>query len=236
MNTVDEAISEIKKGHFILIPDADDREGETDLVIASQFVTNDAVRRLRQDAGGLLCVTVHEKTYQKLDLPFMADIYCEMGQFYPVLRALVPNDIPYDAKSAFSVTINHRKTFTGITDNDRALTIAEFAKFCKSSRRMSKSEAVKEFGKAFRAPGHVTLLNAAEGLLDRRQGHTELTTALMVMAGLTPSATICERMADNGLAVSKADNIKWAKGQGLVMVDGGDIIGEWKRRRSEWSG
>ncbi len=87
-----------------------------------------------------------------------------------MLQNLAPNDIPYDTKSAFSITINHRRTFTGITDNDRALTVSEFAKLAKDSYAMSAEDARSAFGKAFRAPGHIHLLNSTPQLLSKRKG------------------------------------------------------------------
>ena len=233
MNTLENALQELKMGRFILIYDSDDREGETDFVIASQFVTKDSVRRMRVDGGGLLCVTMHESIHEKLGIPFMTDVYTAAGGKYPVLKELVPDDIPYDAKSAFSITMNHRKTFTGITDIDRALTISEFAKFTRSMENLSKKEAMAEFGKQFRAPGHVTMLNAAKGLLDKRQGHTEFTTALMLMAGLAPTASICEMMWETGKARPRKEAARYAEENGLVMLSGEGIMAEWKRRKQD---
>ena len=76
---------------------------------------------------------------------------------------------------------------------------------------MSDESARTEFGKTFRAPGHVHLLNASKELLAKRFGHTELSTALMVMTGMTPSATICEMMGDDGHALSKEKAKDYAK-------------------------
>jgi len=231
MSQIERAIADLKSGKFVLIYDADDREGETDLVISSQFATKDAIQMLRADGGGLVCTTVHESTYEKVGLPFLTEIHSYAEKKFPILKALEPSDIPYDAKSAFSVTINHRKTFTGITDIDRALTITEFAKFAAMVPTMKEADAAKEFGMQFRSPGHVHLLNAAKGLLDSRKGHTELTTALMLFAGLTPSATICEMMADDGKARSSAEAVKYAGRNDLVILDGKQVLGEWKRRK-----
>jgi 3,4-dihydroxy 2-butanone 4-phosphate synthase len=135
-----------------------------------------------------------------------------------MLSELSPTDIPYDEKSAFSLTINHRKTFTGITDNDRALTINELAYLCQK-------EDYQNFGKYFRAPGHVTLLRAAEGLLLKRKGHTEISVALTEMTGMTPVASMCEMMDDNsGESMSTDDVAQYAAKNNLVFISGAEVI------------
>jgi len=222
------AIDEIRKGHIVLVYDADGREEETDMVIASEFVTPAAVKVLRKDAGGLVCTTADARIQKALGLPFLTELFLGMAEHYPVMRNLMPNDIPYDVKSAFGITINHRKTFTGITDNDRALTIHEFASLSKRALTAEDGWAKREFGKTFRAPGHVHLLNTTERILETRVGHTELATALVIMAGLVPSATVCEMMGDDGKALSKRDAKAYASKSGLVFLEGKDIIETWR--------
>ncbi len=226
---IERALQDIRKGKMVLIFDSDDRERETDMTVASQFVTPASIREMRKNAGGLICTTAHHDMCQKLDLPFLADVLECNHDRHPVLQKLAPNDIPYDTKSAFSITINHRRTFTGITDNDRALTVFEFAKLAKDSYAMSAEEARTAFGKAFRAPGHIHLLNSTPQLLSKRKGHTELATAMMVMAGVTPSATICEMMGDDGNALSKEKAKRYADRFDLCFLEGKDIIEFWKR-------
>jgi 3,4-dihydroxy 2-butanone 4-phosphate synthase len=223
-----EALDELKKGHIVLIYDADGREEETDMVIASEFVTPDAVRILRKDGGGLICTTADTRIQASLGLPFMTELFQGMANKYPVMDGLTPNDIPYDVKSAFGITINHRKTFTGITDNDRALTISEFSKLSKSALTTENGWARRQFGKEFRAPGHVHLLNTSERILETRFGHTELSTALVIMAGLVPSATVCEMMGDDGKALSKQKAAAYAKRRGLVFLEGSEIVEAWR--------
>jgi 3,4-dihydroxy 2-butanone 4-phosphate synthase len=226
---IERALQDISKGKLVLIFDSDDRERETDMTVASQFVTPASIREMRKNAGGLICTTAHHDICQKLDMPFLADVLECNHDRHPVLEKLAPNDIPYDTKSAFSITINHRRTFTGITDNDRALTVSEFAKLAKDSYAMTAEEARTAFGKAFRAPGHIHLLNSTPQLLSKRKGHTELATAMMVMAGVTPSATICEMMGDDGNALSKEKAKRYADRFDLCFLEGKDIIEFWKR-------
>jgi 3,4-dihydroxy 2-butanone 4-phosphate synthase len=227
---ITKACEELRNGKMVLVYDADGREEETDMVIASEFVDQDIVRTYRKDAGGLICVTIPPETRHCIGIPYMVDVLQNSKGLYPILDGLKPNDIPYDAKSSFSLTINHRKTFTGITDKDRALTISEFAKIVQLSRSCNNGHAADTFAKNFRSPGHVHLLNASEKLVLDRQGHTELATALMVLAGLTPTATICEMMGDDGRALSKNRAQKYAADNGLLYLEGREIIKSWKAR------
>jgi 3,4-dihydroxy 2-butanone 4-phosphate synthase len=227
---ITKACEELRNGKMVLVYDADGREEETDMVIASEFVDQDIVRTYRKDAGGLICVTIPPETRHCIGIPYMVDVLQNSKGLYPILDGLKPNDIPYDAKSSFSLTINHRKTFTGITDKDRALTISEFAKIVQLSRSCNNGHAADTFAKNFRSPGHVHLLNASEKLVLDRQGHTELATALMVLAGLTPTATICEMIGDDGRALSKNRAQKYATDNGLLYLEGREIIKSWKAR------
>ena len=128
-------------------------------------------------------------------------------------------------------TINHRKTFTGITDNDRSLTIKEFSNLAREAVSKEDGWGKRELGKGFRAPGHVHLLNASQRILETRFGHTELSTALVIMAGLVPSATVCEMMGDDGDALPKAEAVAYAEENGLVSLEGSDIVSAWKEFR-----
>ena len=228
-DSVEEALDCLRKGKLVLVYDFDDRERETDIVIASQFVVPTTIRTMRKEGGGLICTTATSEISERLQLPFLADVLAYSSKQYPVLSSLAPNDIPYDTKSAFSITINHRKTFTGITDIDRALTTSEFAKLAKFALANGEAEARAEFGRNFRAPGHVHLLNASKSILTKRKGHTELCTALLIMSGLTPSATICEIMGDDGNALSKTKAMEYAKKSDLCYLEGKDIIEAWTR-------
>lgn len=228
-NAVTQAIQALRDGKFVLLYDADGREEETDMVVPSEHVTSAAVRTLRKDAGGLICTTADIRIQKALGLPFMTELFLGMAEHYPVMKGLMPNDIPYDVKSAFGITINHRRTFTGITDDDRALTITEFASLAKKALTSEDGWAKREFGKSFRAPGHVHLLNTSERILETRFGHTELATALVTMAGLVPSATICEMMGDDGKALSKERARAYAESHGLIFLEGVQVVEAWKQ-------
>jgi 3,4-dihydroxy 2-butanone 4-phosphate synthase len=222
------ALDTLREGRFVLVYDADGREEETDMVIASEFATSASVRAMRRDAGGLVCTTADPRIRESLGLPFLTEVFMGMAERYPVMKGLTPNDIPYDVKSAFSITINHRKTFTGITDDDRALTIKEFAELSRRAIAQEDGWGKREFGKNFRAPGHVHLLNTTDRILETRFGHTELSTALVIMAGLVPSATVCEMMGDDGRALSKDAARSYADKHGLVFLEGAEVVRAWQ--------
>lgn len=227
--TLGKAAEALRRGEIVCVFDAEGREEETDLTFASQFATKEKIWTLRTDGGGLVCTTVDPTTRRIAGIPYLTDMITGMSREYPLLSELVPNDIPYDAKSSFAITINHRKTFTGITDEDRALTVRTFAEFFLNNKQESGDEIRNAFGKEFRAPGHIHLLNANDGLCNARQGHTELCTSLVVMAGLFPSATICEMMSDTGKARDKVSARAYAEEKGLVFIEGKDIIEAWKK-------
>ena len=215
-----QALRDLRAGKFVLIYDADGREEEVDLFVAAEHATPDAVRTLRKDAGGLVFLAVDPRVGHALELPFLQDLYAEDAARHPVLRRLIPNDIKYDSRSSFSLTINHRQTFTGITDNDRSLTITQFAK-------LAAAPDVETFGKSFRAPGHVHLCVGADKLLHQRQGHTEIGVALARLAGVTPVLAGCEMLSDSGRALGRADAARWAAAHDATILNGADIQAEW---------
>lgn len=221
---IEKAIKAIRKGEMILLYDDDDREGETDLVMPAQRVTPMDIVRMRRDGGGLICVAIHAKAADMLGLPYMADILrrVSLNGYKPIGSVVEKNgDIPYDARSSFSLWINHRNTFTGITDNDRALTINKIG---EAVEKVLKGERI-DFGKEFRSPGHVAVLRAASKLLNERRGQTELSIQLALMAGICPSMVVCEMLDGNtGKALSKEDAKRYAIHHNLSFVEGKEII------------
>ena len=230
IKNIDKALSELQKGKFILIFDDESRESETDLVIASQYVTPQSIKTMRKDGGGLIFLMISKEIANKLKLPFLSDLYSEINNKYPVLKALVPNDIPYDTKSSFSLYINHRETFTGITDIDRSLTMRKFSELAKKTENLKDGTAVNHFGKEFRSPGHIPICIASEKLLDQRRGHTELVISILKMANLIPVGSGCEIMGDKGKALQKNKAKQYAAKHNLVFLEGREIIEAWK----EW--
>ena len=150
--SVEDAIDAFRRGDPVLVHDAADREGETDLVYPAHAVDADAVHRLRADAGGLVCVALSDAVAEAWNLPFVQETIDH--------PAAADHELAYDERSSFSLSVNHRETFTGITDDDRALTISRLGEAARVP------EAV-DFAGEFRAPGHVHLLRAAPDLLAR---------------------------------------------------------------------
>ena len=225
-------LNELRNRKFILIYDSDGREEETDFVIPSVFVRNNNIRTMRKDGGGLICMTISYEAAEILSLPVLTDLLKYSTQKYSILKNLISKRLPYDAKSSFSITINHIDNFTGITDIDRAMTISEFGKTISKLNDGTDKEKLKLlFENNFRAPGHVHLLIAERGLLKSRRGHTELSTAMMILAGLPPSACICEMLSDDGRALSKNDVKKYAEKHNLMFIEGAQIVEAW----NEWS-
>ncbi|ERH10645.1 MAG: 3,4-dihydroxy-2-butanone 4-phosphate synthase [halophilic archaeon J07HX64] len=208
--TVDRAVTAFRDGRPICIHDAADREGETDLVYPAGAVTPEAVARLRNDAGGLVCVALADRVAEAFDLPFRQETL-----EHP---AAGNHDLSYDDRSSFSLTVNHRDTHTGITDDDRALTITSLAE-------AAAAPAETAFAAQFRAPGHVHILRAAEGLLDQRQGHTEMGIALANAAGVPPAVVVCEMLDDTtGGALSPRDAVEYARQHGLPYIEGTQLV------------
>ncbi len=217
------ALDDLSKGLPILVYDSEKREGETDLVIASQYATPDVIRRMRKDAGGYICTTVRESDAREIGLPLMQEF---LARAIPEQRELFDQtDLRYDKSSPFSFTINHRDTFTGISDNDRSLTVIEFAKFI--SNVMPTPQKRKEFQRTFRTPGHVNLIIARDGYFAVRKGHTELTTFLAEEAGLIPSTTVVEMLSDTHSSMTRIEAQEYAESQSLTFIEGKEIIEQW---------
>jgi len=218
------AIEAMKRGEMILLYDFDDREGETDFAIRSDCVVPADILRMRKDGGGLICTSIHSLAAERLGLPFACDILHDANCVEKT------GDARYDPanRSSFSLWVNHRDTFTGIPDRDRALTVTKIAEQVNKSL----NGGGHNFGAEFKTPGHMAILRAHEELLDKRQGQTELSVALAEMADVTPAITICEMLDDaTGLALKKEDAIAYGKKHGIVFVEGNEVIEAWKSFR-----
>jgi 3,4-dihydroxy 2-butanone 4-phosphate synthase len=214
-SAVDRAVTAFGAGEPVLIHDAADREGETDIVYPAGAVDADAVAHLRQDAGGLVCTAISDAVADAVGLPFLSE-----RLEHP---AAADHDLAYDDRSSFSLPVNHRETFTGITDEDRALTISRLADVAEAATGPTDYGA-EDFAEAFRTPGHVHLLRGAPGLLSDRLGHTELGLALAEAAGLPPAVVVCEMLdADSGGARTPAAARAYARRNGYVYVEGAAI-------------
>lgn len=216
---VRDAARALARGEPILVFDQAGREEETDLLVAAEHVTPRTVRRFRQDGGGLVFVALDATLAAHWRLPFAQEVQQAAAHRYPLLAELTPDRLPYDERSSFSLWVNHRDTYTGITDRDRARTICGLAELARA--RTPDEDGGTTFARAYRAPGHVPICVAQPEGLRARQGHTELAVALAHIAGTIPILAGCEILQPDGdAALARADAEKYALRNGLVFLDG----------------
>jgi len=218
--SISEAIAALKAGKFVLVHDDKGRENEIDMVVAAELIKPHHIATMREDAGGLVCLAIANEVTTKLGLVYMHDMIASMGKVNRVFSRLTEGKAAYGDKPSFSISVNHRSTYTGITDSDRALTMSKMAEVCKKI----DNGGLDDFAKNFQAPGHVPILIASKRLLHDRMGHTELCVYLMQLAGLTPAVTICEMMDS---ATHKALSIEGAQGYAhqfnIPLVDASEL-------------
>ena len=214
--SLESALDSLKRGEFVLLFDSAGRENEIDMVVAAEFVTPEHIARMRQHAGGLLCVAIDHKFATSLGLKYMHEI---LSDSTIANKEMIMGLAPYGDHPTFSLYVNHYQTYTGITDKDRSLTIKEIANIFNIENKQ------KKFASSFKTPGHVPLLIASKGLLTARQGHTEMSVYLAQVAGLTPVTAICEMMdAETYAALSVDKAAKYAKQNGIPLVDGKELL------------
>lgn len=226
---VKRAVEAFKQGHPVCLFDSEKREGETDLLFPASTAVPATMRQLRQDCGGLLFLAIGDEVGECFGLPFLQDLHTteDAVQRNPILSHLITNDLRYDARSAFTLSLNHRDTYTGITDHDRALTTRRFGELTASclQDQTSSADAMKRLGEEFRTPGHIPVCREAKGGLKVRQGHTELAVGLARLAGLTPVVIGAEMLQPNGdhaLGVKAARS--WAEEHNIPFLEGSDIV------------
>ena len=214
--SLESGLESLKRGEFVLLFDSAGRENEIDMVVAAEFVTPEHVARMRQHAGGLLCIALDHNFANSLELKYMHEILAES----PISnKEMIMGLAPYGDHPTFSISINHYQTYTGITDKDRSLTIREMANIFNVENKK------KKFASSFKTPGHVPLLIASKGLLAKRQGHTEMSVYLTQIAGLIPVTAICEMMdaeTYTALSIDKAE--KYAKQNAIPLIDGKELL------------
>jgi 3,4-dihydroxy 2-butanone 4-phosphate synthase len=228
-DTVEDAIAAFSAGKPVMVFDSDFRERETDLLWPATAATPAVMRRLRQDCGGLLFLAIGDEIGQMFDLPWLQDLHTnsDLVSENPVLAHLVTNDLQYDARSAFTLSINHRDTYTGITDRDRSLTTSRFGELAGEllSQGISGAAAFEALGAEFRTPGHIPVCRESPGGLSSRQGHTELAVTIARLAGQIPATMGAEMLElDGDGALSVADARTYAKKYNIPMITGSDLL------------
>lgn len=231
---LENALNAYRNGRSVVVYDADGREEECDFFLPAEFCGHQHIRTMRKDGGGLIFLMVRPDVRDGLGLPFLQEVFPRYSRDFPVFRALISDDIPYDTRSSFSIAINHRETFTGITDRDRALTVREFGELSLKMRDMDDAEALSYFGEHFRTPGHIAICIASDRILETRFGHTELSCALSTMAGLSGVSVGCEIMGDDGNAKPKEEVREYCRKNNIPFLEGKQIIEAWRTWDGEW--
>jgi 3,4-dihydroxy 2-butanone 4-phosphate synthase/GTP cyclohydrolase II len=199
-NTIDEAVNDLIAGKMVLVLDDPDRENEGDLILAAQFANTENINFMASKAKGLICMPMSKEFTQKLGL-----------------EQMVTNNTD-NHSTAFTVSIDHVSTTTGISAEERAIT----------ARKCTDDNAKPE---DFRRPGHMFPLEARKGGVLFRGGHTEATVDLLKIAGLKECGICCEIMSDDGTMMRSKDLFRFAKENNLKIINIADLI--HYRRRTE---
>ncbi len=213
---IERLISTFRDGGFIIVYDGSHREAEADLMVYASFATPEKVRFLRQVGGGLICFATTGEVAAKLRLKYLADLLKKDVS----ARGLVISRTPYGDESAFSISLNHRRTYTGITDNDRSKTITQLARLVGQENPTHGS-----LKRNFYTPGHVPVLIARD--VNERRGHTELAMQLCRLARLPPAAVMCEMLGE-GVALPINEVKTYAKRHKIPFIEGSELIGGTK--------
>ena len=186
-NTIEEALEDLKQGKLIMVTDDEDRENEGDLICAAEFATTENVNFMAMHAKGLICMPMSYEYIKKLRLPQMVD------------------DNTDNHETAFTVSIDHVDTTTGISAAERSVTAM------KCVDENAKPED-------FRRPGHMFPLLAKKNGVLERNGHTEATVDLLKLAGLKTCGLCCEIMRDDGTMMRTPELAKMAEKYNLKFI------------------
>lgn len=186
-DSIESALRDLKAGKLVIVVDNEDRENEGDLVGITEFVDSNAVNFMATHARGLVCTPISE------------DIADQTG-----LKPMV-NDNTDDFETAFTVTVDHKSTTTGISAGERFMTMKSLIK---------EGAASEEFNR----PGHVFPLIAKNGGVLERQGHTEAATTLAKLSGAKECGVICEIMNDDGTMARVNDLVKYKEKHHLKLI------------------
>lgn len=193
LSTIEEALEELRQGHLIVVIDDPDRENEGDLICAARFATTENINFMATYGKGLICMPMSEAYTTKLDLEQMVSYNTD------------------NHHTAFTVSIDHVTTTTGISAVERSVT----------AMKCVDPDAVPS---DFRRPGHMFPLKARKGGVLVRAGHTEATVDLMRLAGLEECGLCCEIMGDDGTMMRTPQLVDFASRFGLKVISIADLI------------
>ena len=185
--TVEEALEELRAGRIIISIDDPDRENEGDMICAAQFATTENVNFMAMHAKGLICTPMSQELADRLQLEQMVKVNTDNHQ------------------TAFTISIDHVKTTTGISAEERGFTC-----------RMCVDPSTRP--EDLRRPGHVFPLVARRGGVLTRNGHTEATVDLCRLAGLAQCGLCCEIMRDDGTMMRTSELLEKAREWGLKII------------------
>lgn len=192
--TTEEIVAELRAGRMVILVDEEDRENEGDLVLASDFVSPEAINFMVKHARGLVCLTLTEAHCERLGLTMMA----------------TRNGTQFGTNFTVSIEAAEGVT-TGISAADRARTIQ-----VATAKDVKAADIVQ--------PGHIFPVRAKKGGVLMRAGHTEAGCDLTAMAGLTPAAVICEILKDDGTMARLPDLLVFAEEHHLKIGTIADLI------------
>ena len=192
-NSIDEILEDIKNGKIVVMIDDEDRENEGDVICAAEFATNENVNFMASYAKGLICMPMSEEYTEKFLLPQMCEVNTD------------------NHCTAFTVSIDHVDTKTGISAYERSITAM---KFVEDDAKPSD----------FRTPGHMFPLKAKKGGVLERNGHTEATVDIVRLAGLKSVGLCCEIMKDDGTMARTPDLVEFAKKHELKIGTIADLV------------
>jgi 3,4-dihydroxy 2-butanone 4-phosphate synthase / GTP cyclohydrolase II len=192
--SIEQAVEELRNGRFVVVVDDEDRENEGDLVLAADRVTPEAINFMAREGRGLICLALTGERCDQLDLP-------------PMVEENTSN-----FGTAFTVSVEARgRTTTGISAADRAATVR-----VAIDPHTKPSDLLR--------PGHMFPLRAQAGGVLKRAGQTEASVDLARIAGLSPSAVLCEVMNEDGTMARVPDLTKFCQRHGLGMVTVAELI------------
>lgn len=186
-NTIEEALEDLRQGRIVLVTDDPDRENEGDFICAAQFATTENINFMATHGKGLICMPMSEEYVKKLQFPQM-----------------VQNNTD-NHETAFTVSIDHVSTSTGISAAERSIT----AMACVSSDAAAAD---------FRRPGHMFPLLARKNGVLERSGHTEATVDLCRLAGLKECGLCCEIMREDGTMMRTKELAQLAERHGIKFI------------------
>lgn len=186
-NSIEEVVEDLRKGRIVLVTDDEDRENEGDFICAGEFATTENVNFMAVHGRGLICMP-------------MSSEYCEKFELYQMVNNNTDNH-----ETAFTVSIDHIDTTTGISAKERGYT----------ARKLIEEDAKAS---DFRKPGHMFPLKAKKNGVLERNGHTEATVDLLRIAGLKEVGICCEIMREDGTMMRKTELIELAKKWGIKFT------------------